>query len=215
MSKKTTREEWLNAMAKELKTKVFKRAGFNVGLKNVQVSCGFPSTGWKGKRIGECHATQNNGNNEIFIHPKMSDSVRVAGVLAHELIHAFDDCENGHGPAFRKVAVAIGLEGKMTATTESAELISMIEKIIKKIGKYPHKEMTTPGRKKQGTRMLKVSCSNCNLYHVRMSRTMYELAAPVCGYCVETSEISPFELRMHPEGELINEIINEIKKEAA
>ena len=215
MSKKMTREEWLNNMARELKTRVFKRAGFNVDLKKVKVSCGFPSTGWKGKRIGECHPIHNNGSNEIFIHPKMSDSVRVAGVLAHELIHAFDDCENGHGPAFRKVAIAIGLEGKMTATTESDELVAMIEKIIEKIGKYPHKEMTTPGRKKQGTRMIKVICPNCNLYHVRMSRTMYEMAAPVCGYCVETSEKSPFELKMHPEGELINQIINEIKKDAA
>ena len=103
----------------------------------------------------------------------------------------------------------------MTATTESDELVKMLEKIIKKIGKYPHKEMTTPGRKKQGTRMIKVICPECNEYHVRMSKTMYLLAAPICGYCVETSDISPFELKMHPEGEVINEIINKIKKEAA
>ena len=210
-----TREQWLNKMAQELKSRVFKRAGFNINLKDVRVSCGFPSTGWKGKRSGECHGTHNNGNNEIFIHPKLSDSVRVAGVLAHELVHAYDDCKNGHGPAFRKVAVAIGLEGKMTATTESEELVKMLEKIIKKIGKYPHKEMTAPSRKKQGTRMIKVICPECNEYHVRMSKTMYLLAAPSCGYCVETADISPFELKMHPEGEIIYEIINKIKKGAA
>ena len=209
-----TREQWLNLMALELNKGVFKRANYPVDMKNVRISCGFPSTGWRGKRIGECHPTNNNGKNEIFIHPMISDSVKVAGVLAHELVHAFYDCKHGHGPMFRKVAIAIGLTGKMTSTTESDELIAEIKKIIKKIKKYPHKEMTTPGRKKQGTRMIKVICPECNIYHVRMSRTMYELAAPVCGNCVENSDISPFELKMRPEGEIINEIIDKIKEAA-
>ena len=211
MAKKMTREEWLNVAARELKTRLFKRAGFNLDLKKVRMSCGYPTTGEKGKRIGECHGTQNNGNNEIFIHPKLSASVKVLGTLAHELVHAYDDCVNGHGPAFRKVAVAIGLEGKMTATTESEAFVAVAEKIIAKIGKYPHKEMKVmAGRKKQTTRMIKVICPECNIYHVRMSRTMYMMAAPVCGYCVERSEKSPDELTMHPEGELIERIIKEV-----
>ena len=104
----------------------------------------------------------------------------------------------------------------MTATTESDEFKDMAKKIVAKIGKYPHKELPpNPNRKKQTTRMIKVICPNCDEYHVRMSKTMYLLAAPVCGYCVETTDASPFELKMHPEGEIINDIINIIKKKAA
>ena len=215
MAKKMTREEWLNLMARELNTRVFKRAGYSVNLKDVKISCGFPSTGAKGKRIGECFATLNNGNNEIFIHPVLDDSVRVAGVLAHELVHAYDDLKNGHGPVFRKIATSVGLEGRMTATTESDEFKAMAKKIVAKIGKYPHKELPdNSNRKKQTTRMIKVICPECNEYHVRMTKTMYLLAAPVCGYCVETTDISPFELKMHPEGEIINDMISKIKKAA-
>jgi len=199
---KNNRETWLNQMARELKTRLFKRAGYNLNLRGVKISCGFPSTGWKGKRIGECHSTHNNGFNEIFIHPNLSDSVRVAGVLAHELVHAFDDCKSGHGAPFRKLATAIGLEGKMTATTESEAFVKIAKKIITKIGKYPHKKMTcNKNRKKQTTRMVKVVCNHCNIYHVRMSRTMFYLAPPVCGYCTANTNKSPFELKMNIDGE--------------
>jgi len=212
MMSKITREEWLNVMATELKKTVFKQSGFILDLKKVKISCGYPSTGAKGKRIGECHGSSNNGSNEIFIHPRLEKSNDVSGVLAHELIHAYDDCKNGHGPAFRKIAIAIGLEGKMTATTVSDALMETINKIVKKIGKYPHKKLSNANKKKQTTRMIKVVCSNCNIYHVRMSRTMYEMAKPNCGYCIDNTDVSPFELKMYPEGEQINEIIKQIKK---
>ena len=32
----------------------------------------------------------------------MDDDTRVLDVLAHELIHAIDDCKNGHGLPFKR-----------------------------------------------------------------------------------------------------------------
>jgi hypothetical protein len=55
---------------------------------------------------------------EILVSPVIADSMRVAGILAHELIHASVGVEHGHKGPFRQMAKALGLEGKMTATTE-------------------------------------------------------------------------------------------------
>ena len=196
MENKMNRETYLNKLAQELKMSVFKQAQINIDLSKVKISCGYPTTGSKGKAIGQCPATSNNGYNEIFIHPVLQDSIKVAGVLAHELVHAHDDCENGHNKVFRKMALAIGLEGKMTATTEGEEFAKQAQKIVDKIGEYPHKKLESSGtKKKQTTRMVKVVCNNCDQYHVRMSRTMFELAPPVCGHCYEYQEvISPMEI---------------------
>ncbi len=51
--------------------------------------------------------------NQIFISPALSDSVAVLDTLMHELIHAVDDCENKHGPVFKKMALKLGLKGPM------------------------------------------------------------------------------------------------------
>jgi hypothetical protein len=73
----------------------------------------------------------------------------------------------------------------MTATTESEALIAKINDIVKVIGKYPHKKLDYTNEKKQGTRNLKIECVNHphDPYFVRMSRTMYEKGAPLCGIC--------------------------------
>jgi hypothetical protein len=102
------------------------------------------------------------------------------------LIHAVEDCQ-GHGPSFRRMALACGLTGKMTATTETEELAETIKQIEKKIGAYPHKKLDYEQyRKPQTTRNLKIECPKCadtDPYFVRMSKTMYAKGAPSCGVC--------------------------------
>jgi hypothetical protein len=87
-------------------------------LPRFRIAIGFPSTGKRGKRIGECWdgRASANGTFEVLIRPDQSDPIEVAAILAHELVHAAVALECGHKGAFRKVATRIGLEGKMTAT---------------------------------------------------------------------------------------------------
>jgi hypothetical protein len=68
--------------------------------------------------VGECWSESHSadGHIEIMISPVLDDPMRVAGTLAHELVHATG--RHAHGSHFAKLAGAIGLEGKMTATTE-------------------------------------------------------------------------------------------------
>lgn len=160
-----TREQWLRGAVDLLNERVFKPAGYETPS-DVKVSCGWPSAGGVGSRqatIGQCfnRASSSNGVNEIFISPRLSDPIKCLDVLAHELVHAIDDCKSGHKGEFRKMATAIGLEGKMTSTVAGEELAKRLNAISEFLGEYPHGELSANG-KKQGTRMKKIACDSCD-----------------------------------------------------
>ena len=185
MRKVVTREQWLNAGVEQLRA-VFKQADYKVPAK-VRVTCGWPSRSAlarKSQRIGECWSSNNSVGKffEIFISPTISDSVRALDILAHELVHATVGLKAKHGAQFKKCAQAIGLEGKMTATHAGAALTKTLTGIVKKIGKYPHKELkhSTNGEKKQTTRLVKVACPECG-YIARVTRVWLDtVGAPLC-----------------------------------
>lgn len=177
-----TREEWLNFVMDGSRAK-FRDLHAPIPAK-VRLSVGFCSTGSKGSRIGECWSplSSQDKHAEIFIKPDQDDAVRVAGILIHELVHAAVGNQHGHKAPFKRVAVALGLEGKMTATTEGAEFKRWIAPILKEAGPLPHKKlnaMRSP-RKKQTTRLLKAECETCG-YVVRLSAKWLAEGAPFCG----------------------------------
>jgi hypothetical protein len=187
------RERWLNDMMVELNERVFKQAGYKLNLKKIKISCGFPvgRATAKNKTIGQCFNDAVNGYNEIFIHPCQETSVEVGAVLVHELVHAYDNCQNGHNHVFRKIALAVGLQGKMTATTHTEELKEVIETIVKDIGEYPHKKLDYTPRKKQSTRLIKIHCDiEHPEYIARVSRKTLEMGLPTCpcGHRMEVAE---------------------------
>ncbi len=201
--KKLTRENWLNEAKNLLQKGVFKTAKLTIP-KDVKISCGFALGTRKTKAsrfltLGVCHPRSHSSANvnEIFMSPQNDDTIKTLGVLAHELIHAIDNCKNGHGKIFRDMAHAIGLEGKMTMTTESPVLIVELKKIAKKLGKYPHAEILLSARKKQTSRNIKIECTDDNGkgcgFSYRTSRKNFELitnfTCPSCqneaGYMAE------------------------------
>jgi hypothetical protein len=74
----------------------------------------------------ECWSNLASADNttEIFICPSQSEPVAVLAILLHELVHAAVGLECGHKGAFKRVALALGLEGKMTATYPGVKLAS-------------------------------------------------------------------------------------------
>lgn len=187
-NKTRTREEWLvEGMAKLVK-QVFEPVDIEVPT-DIKVSCGFPASGGrsgaKNQAIGVCHNRNSSeaGVNEIFISPVVSDSVHALDVLSHEMIHAVDDCKNGHKKPFKDMAVKIGLTGKMTATVAGDELKKKLEQIVLELGDYPHAEVSTANKKKQSTRNLKVECSECG-FGWRASKTMIaRMTNTTCNGC--------------------------------
>jgi hypothetical protein len=175
------REAWLHAVTEQLRP-IFASHGATIP-ENIRLSCGFPSVGAfaaKHQRLGECWsgAASKDGAVEIMISPVLDDPMRVAGVLAHELVHATG--RHGHKGSFATLAKAIGLEGKMTATTEGEAFKRAVAPILEAVGPYPHAELSKTARKKQGTRLLKLQCPTCSCT-VRITRKwLDEVGAPDC-----------------------------------
>lgn len=141
MSKLKTREQWLNRFMVASRPQ-FKKIGHPIP-DNVRLSVGFPSRGVRSKAIGECWSAVSSKDNtfEIFVSPILADTPRVADVITHELVHAAVGLDKKHGAVFKKAALALGLEGKMTATTAGPEWEKWAKPILKKIGKIPHAEL--------------------------------------------------------------------------
>lgn len=184
-TKFATREEWLVAATLRL-AEIF--AEVEETLPPVRLSVGWPGgRGRKNHVIGQCwnSAASTDGVAQLFISPVLDDASRILDVLAHELIHAIDDCKSGHAGRFAKIAKGIGLEGKMTATVAGEALKARLDVIAEELGAYPHAAMRVgadgaDGPKKQSTRMIKVECPECG-YVARTTRKWLEdVGAPYC-----------------------------------
>ena len=178
---KLNRETYLQEATKILRKSLFSPKGYKVPT--VKLSVSWASRGNKTNKnklgvsvLGQCYPTQlsDDGINHVIITPALSGStlegsLRILGVLVHELVHAVDNCESGHGQAFKQCATAVGLTGQMRSTSESEWLQNlMTEKIVKKLGLFPHQTLKTGGRT-QTTRNIKVSCNCCD-FSFRTSR---------------------------------------------
>jgi hypothetical protein len=182
MKSTLTREEWLLQAIEILKT-AFEGVDATIP-EAVRVTCGWPSRGGRAEKkqvLGECWppSCSEDGHTEVFIAPTISDPVEALGVLVHELVHAAVGCDLGHKGAFRTVATALGLEGKMTATTLNAELTKNLESLADQIGKYPHAKLTPQSKPSQSTRMLKFVCPKCG-WAARTSQKWIDLGLPTC-----------------------------------
>ena len=126
------REQWLNESAQMLTFSIINPAIERIALTfdqpKIAVSIGHPKTK---KALGECgarEASEDGQTNQIFITPYNNDSLRILDVLLHELIHAFDNNVSGHKGRFAMLARAVGLEGKLTATTAGESLKKQLQK---------------------------------------------------------------------------------------
>lgn len=187
--KHETRESWLNAASSVIHThfadEFLEWFGMNGQdhLGNLLVSAGFPSKMGLSKRIGECWAAEASGDktqHHIFINPRLEDPIEVIATLAHEMVHAADNGENGHKGPFTKMVRAMGLEGKPTATYAGDDFKEVVCKVLDECGFYPHVKLvsvSTPA--KQSTRMLKVEAKCCG-YMVRTTKKWLEVGVPMC-----------------------------------
>jgi hypothetical protein len=176
-----SREEWLNVVLHKHIAKLLKVKAGVVLPADAKVSVGFPGGGSARKRIGECWPRSRSSIkvNEIFINPSITAPTLMIDVLVHEAIHAVDDCKNGHKAPFRRMALAVGLEGKMKSTHAGAELSKWIGEVLAAMPKIDYGSLDLSGRKVQSTRMLKLKCDSCG-YVVRTTQKWAECGMPSC-----------------------------------
>lgn len=180
-----TREAWLIDAVTEIKG-LFKQAGWSqIADQKVVISVGFPSKNIR-KTIGQCHhAAHNGGTAHLFVNPTQQDTLKVLGIVAHELAHSPGRTEGdftGHAKDFKKAALSVGLEGVggkpsrakvingqavkvgtgFTSTVISDDALPVFEDIAKKLGEYPHTALNLAGEggkeKRPGSRLIKAYC---------------------------------------------------------
>jgi hypothetical protein len=173
------REEWLMRAVAHLEP-VFQRGGYQIP--KVKVSIGFPSTGAKGRHLGQCWGSKasEDGINQIFIAPNQSDPVEVLDTLTHELVHAVDDCKSGHGEGFKKIATDVGLIGPMRSAGAGQQLKQDLIKIAQALGHFPHARLLIArGASRAGIKRPGAKCAKCG-YEVVMMKRYLEYGPPVC-----------------------------------
>jgi hypothetical protein len=158
------REAWLTDLAERYALPLIRQHQPKFAADKYRVSCGFPKgRGGRGTvRIGECwsHSCSGDGVVEIFISPTLEEPVEVAAVLVHELVHFAVGNECGHKGDFRRVAKAVGLEGKMTATVAGEALKVRIKDMwLADMPPYPHAALKPAANvQRPGSRLLKMAC---------------------------------------------------------
>jgi hypothetical protein len=185
------RESWLLALAEKLRPR-FAEVGAPLPAE-LRLSCGWPSKGTTAAHhrvIGECWAAKHSADRhrEVFVSPALSSGLEVAAVVVHELVHAAGHMN--HGAGFRRVAVALGLPGRMTATVAGETLRAELAAIVSELGPYPHGALSWGEREpKQTTRLLKVMCGYCG-YTARVTAKWLLIGFPVCpcGYTMEPAD---------------------------
>ena len=194
MKNTMNRETYLEAIIKKA-IPLFDNVGFKISdIENkLKVSCSFIQgvRGSKNKAVGVHYneSVSADGYHEMMIEPSISDSQEAIGILIHEMTHAIQRHMYGytvraHGKEFRKIALAVGLCGKMTSTDSSPELIKTIDSWITELGNYPHSKMTlNPNRKKQGVRNLKVECQSCEWSFRTSNKNILLMASTKCLCC--------------------------------
>ena len=135
------REAWLEQVASFLRT-YLEAHGLFLG-QSVRVSCGWPSRGGLVPRlrvVGQCFpsAACEDGRPQIFVSPRVAESVDVLGILLHELIQVVVGCKHGHGKKFSQAAGKVGLGKPWVATTVGDALRPKLEAFVAEYGPYPH-----------------------------------------------------------------------------
>ncbi|QWE02055.1 SprT-like domain-containing protein [Polynucleobacter sp. JS-JIR-II-b4] len=181
------REQWLIAAVDHL-TPIFERMGYSIPP--VKVSVGFPSTGGKGRHLGQCWSSKSSedGMNQIFIAPHLETPIDFLDTLVHELVHAVDDCESGHGDSFKKIALDVGLKGPMRSAGAGDSLREDLIRIAEKLGSFPHGRLRLPVRSMQkAPKRPGAKCTKCG-YEVVMLKKHLHLGPPICPKDIEGME---------------------------
>ena len=156
-----TADLWLSAAIDALKPH-FKHAGYEIPA--VRASVGWTSAGVHGHRIGECWSSRasSDGVNAIYINTTLANSMHVLDVLAHELVHAVDDCQHKHGREFSKIGKAVGLKGPpWRSACADIPLLRALHDIALDLGHLPYGVIRKPSPAYREVRSGRVTCPEC------------------------------------------------------
>jgi hypothetical protein len=171
------RQQWLEFVVEALRGR-FAAVGCVVPEK-IRYSIGF--TKRKGC-AGECWlpSASSDRHFEMFLSPETTTGLEVVAIGAHELAHTVAPGD-GHGKAFKRCALAIGLMGPMRVTPPGPDFIAWAEALFKQIGPYPAGYLIDT--RKQTTRLRPCVCPMCGYLAQVTRKWLTEVGPPDCHRC--------------------------------
>jgi hypothetical protein len=172
------RQQWLEQAAEALRVR-FAVLGYEMPIK-LRFSIGWPKRAATCGSIGECWASASSTDEhiEVFVSPKLGDAAGILDVLAHEFVHAVTPGA-GHRGAFKRVALKIGLQGPMRATTAGPDFEAWAHTTIERIGQYPAGAILEPERGGSSKLRKACQCPTCG-YTAKVPKKWLEKGAPIC-----------------------------------
>lgn len=161
-----TREKWLETAFERINGKLF---GLSDMAPYCRLSVGFPA-GSRPKKttltLGQYWppGATSDGVPQIFISPSKhasGDPVEMLAVLVHEMVHAAIYPTKGHGKAFKRLALKVGLTGPMRHTVASNELRDKLKAIADDIGPFPHGTIDPTARPGKKGKLRGYECDSC------------------------------------------------------
>jgi hypothetical protein len=150
----------------------------------IRISCGFTPSGRGRKRqLADLLPPTVSADDtaEIFISPAVDDARQVARLLLPLLVAA-------HAGTYKQTQAVQNACERLGLNADGFP--AWLEREIERIGMYPHASVNLDARPKQTTRLLKAVCYGDlmngeahDAYTVRLSRTVYEMGAPICPLC--------------------------------
>ena len=176
------REAWLQAAASFLFDHI---ATQGLPRVTVRVSCGWPVRGGVSRRrtvIGQCFPPSlcKDDTPQIFISPRLADSIDVLGTLLHELVHASVGCQHGHKKPFSQAARKVGLAGPPTATVVGEQLRPLLVSYVERVGPYPHAAISVTSKAKVGSRLRLYQCGCTPPIKVRVASDAFQAVCLLC-----------------------------------
>jgi hypothetical protein len=157
---------------------------------------------------------------KLIIRCNTDDPAAILEAVVHQCVHAVVGVQEGHGKAFREVALRIGLEPPMRTSKAGKRLSDRLHVLSAELGPFPNSRLNfeTTGAdgkekrvadqpKKQENRQLKVEClvQGCG-YCARAAAKWLRIGLPLCPVHREP---------MHPEKPLPKEEVADREEVAA
>jgi hypothetical protein len=175
------REDWLTKAARMLRLMLLEDSDVSTKAK-IRVSCGFPKGSRRLASMTTPRGLSGDQTNEIFISPEIDQPVELLERLAIELVNAeFDATGFAKGSpahyALQRIGVASLKDHRFVGSTAP-----LFTKMATALGEYPHVAMNRHELKKDGTRQIKVECTECRAIW-RASRQWVDRMSqcPCCG----------------------------------
>lgn len=156
-----TREDWCVNLFELMKDSIFEHVSQWPEIR-------FSISDLPKSQLGNCYPRSRNGANwnQIHLTAFCDNTVTIMLIMVHEISHALDDCQSGHGQAFKKQASTAGLIAPYAKADNhdrphhSDNLLQQCQELHSIIGDIPHSKLTRkPQQKGRNNNLIK--CGNC------------------------------------------------------